>query len=249
LPDHSGMKLGRNSDRTDPRTLAIGKYLATSAPPPPPACDWTAGITGWGMMMNDQVNNCTIVAAAHAIKVWTANNGGVLAVRDTEIAAAYQKWGGYVLNDPVTDTGGIELQVLNSWRHEGLGGHQLLAFAAADRFNLTEIRHCIALFGGVYVGFALPLASRFQDVWDVVPEGGPNTVRGSWGGHCVFVPKYDQDTFTCITWGQLKTVTLPFWEAYCDEAHALLGHDWLNAKPMPSHFNHNQLLADLAGIS
>jgi len=249
VADHSAMKLGRKAIHSDPRTLSIADYIAPTAPAPPAACDWTNGITGWGMMMNDQISNCTVVGAAHAIQVWSANNAGVFTVRDTDIATAYQKWGGYVLGNPITDTGGIELQVLNGWRQEGLGGHKLLAFADPHYLDLTQIRHCIAIFGGVYVGFALPLTSQFQDVWDVVPNAGPNAVKGSWGGHCVFVPKYDQNSFTCITWGALKTVTLPFWNAYCDEAHALLGEDWLNTKGSPSHYDHDQLLADLAAIT
>jgi hypothetical protein len=70
-------------------------------------------------------------------------------------------------------------------------------------------------------------------VWDVAPNGGVNARPGSWGGHCVFVPKYDAQGFTCITWGQPKTMTLAFWKKYCDEAHTLLGQDWLTAKGSP----------------
>ena len=57
--------------------------------------------------------------------------------------------------------------------------------------NIVEIRQSIALFGGVYIGLALPLTAQNQDVWDVVPNGGANAEEGSWGGHCVYVPKYD----------------------------------------------------------
>jgi len=112
----------------------------------------------------------------------------------------------------------------------------------------VEVHQSIALFGGVYIGLALPITAQNQDVWDVVPHGGANAKKGSWGGHCVFVPKYDQNGFTCITWGQLKTMTLAFWKEYCDEAHALLSQDWLTAKGAPNGFNQAQLLADLKAI-
>lgn len=242
------MKLGRAVVKTDPRTLQLGNYLTPAMQPPPPAQDWTNGITGWGMMLNDRISNCTIASAAHAVQVWTANMGGIVAVPDHEILAAYQKWGGYDPANPATDLGGAELDVLNGWKAAGFAGHELLAFAAPDYTNLTEIRHSISMFGGVYAGFDLPLTSQNQDIWDVVPGGNPLAAKGSWGGHCVFIPKYDENGFTCISWGQLKTMTVAFWNAYCDEAHALLGQDWLDDKGLHGGFNKAQLLADLAAI-
>ena len=85
-------------------------------------------------------------------------------------------------------------------------------------------------------------------MWDGVPYGGANSNPGSWGGHCVFVPKYDAKSLTCITWGQLKTMTVAFWNRYCDEAHALLAQDWLTAKGAPNGFDQAQLQADLEAI-
>jgi hypothetical protein len=140
------------------------------------------------------------------------------------------------------------LDVLNNWQKQGFAGNALLAFADPKPANLTEIRQSIAIFGGVYIGLALPLTAQTQDVWDVVPGGGAKAKSGSWGGHCVFVPKYDENGFTCITWGELKTMTLAFWKRYCDEAHTLLGQDWINAKGSPAGFNQAQLLADLKDI-
>jgi hypothetical protein len=82
----------------------------------------------------------------------------------------------------------------------------------------------------------------------VVPGGGADAEKGSWGGHCVFVPKYDANGLTCITWGELKTMTVAFWQAYCDEAHALLSKDWVTAKGAPAGFSLAQLEADLKAI-
>ena len=53
MTDHSMMKLGRKAIKTDSRTLALGRYLKPSLPAPPPAKDWTKGITQWGAMLND----------------------------------------------------------------------------------------------------------------------------------------------------------------------------------------------------
>jgi hypothetical protein len=95
---------------------------------------------------------------------------------------------------------------------------------------------------------SLPITAQKQAVWDVVPNGGDNAKPGSWGGHAVFVPKYDANGFTCITWGELKTMTSAFWSAYVDEAHALLSHDWMASKGAPSGFNLAELKTDLGLI-
>jgi hypothetical protein len=241
-------KLGRRAVKTDTRTLQLGRYLTPALPAPPVACDWTRNITNWGMMLNDSIGDCTIAGCAHAVQVWSANTGGEVSISDGAVMAAYQSWNGYNPADPATDRGGVELDVLTDWRQQGLDGHALLAFVDPAPANLTEIQQSIALFGGVYIGLNLPLTAQKQDLWDIARRGGQNAQPGSWGGHCVFVPKYDQNSFTCITWGGLKTMTVAFWRKYCDEAHTLLGRDWLTAQGSPAGFDLAQLQADLGSI-
>ena len=248
MADHSKMKLGRKAIKTDSRTLAFAKYLTPALPPPPPAADWTKGIASWGMMLNDTLGDCTIAGVGHAVQVWTPNTGAEVTVPDSTIESYYEQWDGYVPGNPNTDNGGVELDVLNDWQKNGFAGHSLVAFADPKPAKLVEIHQSIALFGGVYIGLSLPLTAQKQDVWDVVPKGGANAKPGSWGGHCVYVPRYDQSGFTCITWGQQKTMTLAFWKKYCDEAHTLLGQDWLTAKGSPQGFDQAQLLIDLKAI-
>lgn len=248
MVDHSAMKLGRKAIKTDSRTLALGRYLKPGLRPPPPAADWTKGIPSWGAMLNDKLGDCTIAGAAHAVQVWTANTGRMVTVPDDTIRRYYEKWDGYVPGKPGTDTGGIELDVLNDWRKNGFDGNPLMAFADPKHANLVEVRQSIALFGGVYIGLSLPLTAQTQEVWDVVPGGSAKAKPNSWGGHCVFVPKYDRTGFTCITWGKLQTMTVAFWNKYCDEAHTLLNKDWLAAKGAPSGFDQAQLLTDLKAI-
>jgi hypothetical protein len=255
LPLHEGtrasfepLKLGRRAVKTDTRTLRMSRYLTPELPPPPAACDWTRSISDWGMMLNDRLGDCTIAGCAHAVQVWSANTGGEATISDGAVLDAYVRWNGYNPADPATDRGGMELDVLTDWRQQGLDGHALLGFADPKPSDLTEIQQSIALFGGVYIGLNLPLTARNQKVWDVVRHGGQNTQPGSWGGHCVYVPKYDEHTFTCITWGGLKVMTMAFWKKYCDEAHTLLGRDWLTAQGSPVGFNLDQLQADLGAI-
>ena len=249
MTDHSKMKLGRKAIKTDSRTLAFGDYLTSALPPPPPVADWTKGIANWGMMLNDTLGDCTIAGLGHAVQVWTVNAGSIATIPDPTIQSYYEQWDGYVPGNPSTDNGGVELDVLNDFQKNGFAGHKLLAFVDPKPANLMEIRQSISLFGGVYIGLSLPLTAQSQDVWDVVPKGGANAKQGSWGGHCVYVPKYDANGFTCITWGQPKTMTLAFWKKYCDEAHTLLGQDWLTAKGSPAGFDQAQLQTDLHAIN
>ena len=241
------LKLGRKCVKTDSRTLCLGKYFTGALPAPPATADWTKGIADWGMMLNDQLGDCTIVGCAHGIQDWTANDGTLLTLPDSVVEDYYRRWCGYD-GTPETDLGGIELDVLKSWRKEGLANHTLTAFA--DAHSVLEARQGIHLFGGVYIGVALPNTAQNQDMWDVVPNGGADAREGSWGGHAVFVPKYDADGFTCITWGQQKTMTLAFWKKYVDEVHVLLGADWTGPDgKAPSGFDSAQLQADLAEVT
>ena len=247
MADHSKMRLGRKAIKTDSRTLSLGNYLTSALPPPPAAVDWTKGITSWGMMLNDTLGCCTIAGVGHAIQVFTANTGSTVTVPDPTILSYYEQWDGYVPGSG-EGSGGIELDVLNDWQKSGFAGNSLLAFADPKITRLEEIRQSIAIFGGVYIGLNLPMTAQNQAVWDVVPNGGANAKPGSWSGHCVFVPKYDDNGFTCITWGELQVMTLAFWKEYCDEAHTLLSPDWLSAKGAPSGFDQAQLEADLKAI-
>jgi hypothetical protein len=248
VADHSKMKLGRKAVITDSRTLRLAKYISTGLPAPPPAKDWTKGIVNWGMMLNDKLGCCTIAAAAHAVQVWSANTASEVTVPDAQVLQYYEQWDGYKPSDPSTDSGGVELSVLTNWQKSAFGTHKLIAFADPAYANLEQIRQAINLFGGVYIGVSLPATAQTQTVWDVVPNGGENAKPGSWGGHAVFVPKYDANGFTCITWGELKTMTVAFWNEYVDEAHALLSHDWMARKGSPSGFKLAELKTDLGLI-
>jgi len=248
ITNHAHMKLGRKAIKTDSRTLQLAKYMSAQLPDPPPAKDWTKGIADWGMMLNDQHGCCTIAAAAHAVQIWSANSSAEVTVPDSMVLSYYEKWDGFKPGDPKTDEGGVELDVLNAWQKTAFDKHKLIAFTDVNYLSLAQIRQGINLFGGVYIGVSLPVSAQKQDIWDVVAEDDPDGKPGSWGGHAVFVPKYDAGTFTCITWGALKPMTVAFWEKYVDEAHALLSADWIAAKGSPSGFGLADLKADLGLI-
>ena len=241
------VRLGKRAARFDSRTLKMAKYLPDDLPPAPPAVDFLSGITDWGMMENDQVGDCTIAGCGHAVQVWYAATGSELTLSDSVIVDAYERWCGYVPDNPASDQGGVELDVLNRWREEGLGGEEIVAYMDPDPGDIEHIRKSIQLFGLVYIGLQLPLTAQGQTVWDVVPDAGWQGNPGSWGGHCVVCPEYDEDGLTCITWGKQQKMTWNFWKTYCDESHTILSKVWLDRAPADFHFDN--LMADLAVVA
>ena len=60
---------------------------------------------------------------------------------------------------------------------------------------------------------------------------------------------YDARGVTCVTWGALQQMTWSFWEAYCEEAYAILSNDYLTGKKKtPQGFGLPQLQVDLQDL-
>jgi hypothetical protein len=248
--DHSKLKLGKKPAHHDPRTLQMANYL--ELPAIPATQDWTKkAASNWGMMLNDKLGDCTCAAVGHIIQAWSANaEAKEIVLPDQAILKTYEAVTGYRPDDPSTDRGAVELDVLRYWRKTGVGGYKIDAFVALEPKNHAHIQAAVDLFGGAYIGLALPLSAQTQKVWSV-PPGGPsgNAAPGSWGGHAVVVEAYDAHGLTIITWGQPKRMTWSFWDAYCDEAYACLSELWAGKKPAPSGFNLAALKGDLKQVT
>jgi len=241
--------LGKLPPRRDRRTLKLGRYTKKLAPAPR-ECDRTAKVTNLGMMFNDTVGDCTCAAVGHVIQVWTANQGAQYVVPDTSILELYEDVSGYNPQDPSSDQGAVEIDVLNYWRKHPLVGHSLLAYASIKPQATEEIRQAVYYFGAAYVGVALPLTAQNQSgTWTVTSLKGDGA-PGSWGGHAVPIVAYDQHTVTFITWGSYQKASWNWLWAYLDECYALLGLDWLGTSgKTPDGFDLATLRMDLAEVS
>ena len=249
------LKLGRQAARPDPRTLQLAKYLDTAQLPPIPAsADFVSDVPSWPMYANDQLGDCTCAAAGHMIEAWTYSAGTDRTPQEAAVETMYWETG----NPPAasgtagssTDNGREEIQVLNYWRQTGLGGDTIGAYAAVDPTNHTDMQAAVYLFGGVYLGVALPKTAQTQQVWDVVAHASKHDrAPGSWGGHAVPCHAYDQNTVTVITWGAPLQATWAFNDAYVDEAYAIISNDFLKGSGTTIEgFNLAQLQADLAAV-
>lgn len=247
--DHSAMRLGKAAPKLDPRTLRLTTYLRhDELPEPPKELRLSAKVGKWGMLLNDDLGCCTIAGALHQAQAQNANVGREFDPTDDQVLEGYKRICGYNPDDPNSDAGGVELDVLNAWRKDGIGGHQIVAFVAIDPHDLHQVRSAINIFGGIYTGFALPNSAQNQDVW--TPVRGSRGAPGSWGGHAVPVLDYAGNKFYCVTWGEVKAMTTSFFTKYCDEAYAIVTKDWLDeAGKNPLGLDVDALLRDLKAVT
>ena len=207
------------------------------------------------MMDNDQLGDCTCAAAGHLIMEWTANAQGKWSRPPTSRSSRPTRPS--LATIPTTganDNGAVEIDVLNYWRQSGIAGHKIGAYMALEPSNHSHIMDSVYIFGGCYIGVQLPISAQAQtqnhQPWSVPPGGAIGDGKpGSWGGHAIPVMAYDSRGVTVVTWGALQIMTWSFWEAYCDEAYAILSTDYLTGKKTtPQGFNLTQLQADLADL-
>ncbi|HUC28724.1 MAG TPA: hypothetical protein VMR80_04030 [Candidatus Acidoferrum sp.] len=253
--DPRKLKLGKQAARHDPRTLLLASYVTPALPTPPASFDLTAKVKSWGMMVNDQIGDCTCATAGHLLMEWTANAGKkMFTPTDKQIIAAYSAITGYNPATGANDNGAVEIDVLNYWRQSGIAGHKIGAYVALEPANHIHVMDSVYVFEGCYIGLQLPISAQAQvqnhQPWSV-PPGGPtgDGKPGSWGGHAIPVVAYDARGVTAVTWGALQAMTWTFWEAYCEEAYAILSNDYLDGKKQaPQGFSLQQLQADLGDL-
>jgi hypothetical protein len=182
----------------------------------------------WAMMDNDQIGDCTCAAAGHLIMEWTAAAQSKMATpADKQIVAAYSAITGYNPTTGANDNGAQALDVLNHWRQHGIAGHKIQAYLALKPSNHTHVMDAVWIFGGSYIGIALPKSApaqtSYKQMWSAPASGtSADGTPGSWGRHAFPVVAYHSRSLTVVTWCALQSMTGESWAAYCDEAYAIL---------------------------
>jgi len=200
------------------------------------------------MYANDRLGDCTIAAAAHMIEAWTAaGRGETVEVSESSVLAAFDR---VKIVDPSTgEEGAVELDVLRDWRKHGVDRHRIAAYARVSTRDHELVRSAAWLFGGLYIGLALPLTAQSQRVWDWTGSLSGDAGPGSWGGHAVDVVGYDAGVLTAVTWGRLQELTWSFWDRYVDESYCILSRDFLDGDHAPNGFDLEALKDDLALVT
>ena len=237
--------LGKLEVKPDTRNLQLARYIddAQALPAVPASIDWSQKVAGWPMYGNDTLGDCTCAAVGHMEEAWSANVGAPEVPNEQAVLDLYWATG-------TQDTGRYCLDVLNYWQSTGFdGSEKILAFAQIDPQNRLHLEFACWAFGGVYIGVRLPKSAQAQkDEWALT--SGPDAEPGSWGGHCVNLVDYTEGGPTCVTWGRLMPMGWDFFDAYCDEAYAVISPDFIGANNQaPSGFALDELKADLAQVT
>jgi len=251
---HPNKKLGKRAERRDPRTFKLSRYLIPALPTPPVEAGYIGRIRDWRMLLNDQIGNCVVAAAAHMEMQWTAYSGHPFVPSEQDVLMDYERIGGYDPTDPSTDNGCDMLTALKYWRKRGIAGRKILAYVSVNKYDPQEVAQAIYLFGNVYAGLGLPTTVQDADVWQV-PECGPvgDGSPWSWGGHCVPIVGYslekENSGVDVVSWGQIYPMTWPFIHYYADEFFAVLSEDWIASNGQACNgFNIDQLRTDLKAL-
>ena len=235
--------LGKQPVRYDPRTLRMERYIP-KWPALPSAADWSQGRKHWGNMLNETLGDCTVAAAGHLIMNWTQNASSLVTPTDGDILGAYKAITGYREEDPSSDTGAVELNVLNYWRNVGIAGHKIAGYVKLQLDSL-HLKLAIHLFGGAYTGVLLPKNFERQldagQDWSFDPKYPPDDNSG----HAIPAIAYDQAGVTFLTWGQRQKATWEWVTACLDEAYAVLAPEWVNGPNAPNAFDLAALQNDL----
>ena len=255
-------KLGKLPVRHDHRTALLYSFLDHAAlPEPAPLADWATRLPDdVGMMANDRIGLCTVAGIAHLIQLWTSNAGTLVTISDDDVIATYKaitlKVNGVAYDETTpldasgenpTDTGLCLLDVLTYVRANGIGpdAHgKGLAFVKVNHLDIQEMRIATQLFGGTYVGVALPETSlaHIGTLWG--DASGPTA-----GGHCIATHRVDPMGPSYITWGRRQPATWPWHISCCDEAYAIIAPEWVSGdQPAPSGFAIDKLRTYLAAL-
>ena len=233
------LKLGKAPPKIDPRTLRAARYI--TLPTRPRSVTYGATLK-WPMYSNSQYGDCTIAAKWHMIEAWSHG----YTTTDAKVIAEYMRLSGG------NDDGLVMIDVLNDWRRAN--DHSIVAYA---QVGITEqhISDATYLFGGVYLGVALPayIGERMQRghwEWSLPTAADQGSqIPNSWGGHCVNVVGYSTRGVQLVTWGRRIRCSWSFLEEFADEAFAVISPYWFEKTGKDRHgFNQTQLLTDLAAI-
>ena len=248
--NHPYLKLGLRKRKPETKTCKLANYFSSTLPAAPASVDWQAKAEDEIQLFeNDKIGDCAVAGFFHYLETQSANAGDLVQYTDQDAEALYSAAGGYNPAIPDTDNGLVLVDFLNYLMTTGYKGNRIVAHAEVNFRNPAELKVAEFLFGGLYWGFNLPLATQnMGSIWDTPSPGNPDSaVAGSWGGHCVNSTAYDATGQHVVTsWGSRITVTPAFIAAYADECHVIVTNQWFTTSGLsPSGFNLSQLIADL----
>ena len=241
MANHAHMQIGCLPSLRDRRTLRLANYSRPGLAPPPPKRLWSPPVKIWGVGGNDHYGNCVPVTAAHMILSFRANDANDTTPLPDEAIVKLSRQMGALHGYNILDR-------LKYWHKTGMWGITIEGYAAVDLEQETLTKNAIDEFGAADIALDLPNSWKYDDVWDI--GRGPGYRPGTWGGHSVPLVDYDEETATCVTWGELKKITWPALYAYSPERWAVICSAWTGRdQKTPSGFDLDALRADIASLA
>lgn len=241
-------KYGRKPAVKTPRVLRSMQFMSAALDqfgPAPAACnDYLSAVkVPWGMMLNDQIGDCTCADSGHTLMLRTANASSIIIPSDADIEKLYEQFGYDPSNSEATDNGVTEVAMCDFLVSTGFLGHKASAVGSVDYTNLDHIKWTVQLFGHCRIGLNLPAYAEDQFMdgkpWDV-SSFGDHTVMG----HDVPVVDFKGNTLYVITWGKVQPITIAAYQAWCEEAHSEVWPDFVRSQgTAPSGFDLADLIA------
>lgn len=225
------LKLGRKKRAFNPKIPHMSALLMRDVAQTylPPSVNYApASISNFGMMLNDQIGDCSCAGYYHALQVWSLCSGRCEYTQpDQFVLNLYEQVSGFNPAKPESDQGCVLQNVLTYLLNEGAptdsGPHKIDAFFEVDPRNLQDVKRTIYECGVAYIGFEVPsslLASLPPPVWN--PDTSPIE-----GGHCVILTGYDDNGFDVISWGSKYRMSNAFFTRYVDEVYGIADKEWI----------------------
>ena len=208
-------------------------------PAAPVKCTYSLNVD-YPMADNNRLGCCVVAGHIHLTQAVTQENGGAYNYPgDAATQEEYFKLTGGA------DTGLVESTFLQAAKNSPILGSQIDSFGVLDPKNVDEIKSAIYVFGGAFLGVALPQSAQdqFPGTWSVVPNS-PIV-----GGHCVVAIGYDAQFVYIVTWGQVIRCTWEWFTAYVDEAYAIIYTEEVQKNRGPlEQLDITRLRADIASL-
>ena len=239
MPDFRDFRLGRLPH--DPDALAAAPHILSpryAAMLPPTTLDLSGLDYRPRMFGNDMLPDCSAAGLANGMIAQGALFGVEPAIQDGLVPAFYADCVGVppTFEDMAATEGAVLLDVLQRQARGGFDVGQpapLFGFAGTVPTDRVSIAHCMAAFGGCYVG--VDLYERDLEGAEILDDDGVQPPGAFQGGHCMWLWDYlrldDRATGRAATWGVLQPFTWRWLAARIREAHGIWWRQLMPAMP------------------
>jgi hypothetical protein len=204
------LKLGRLPGHIPVGLKDLRYYVAGPLPAAPASVPLPVNVT-WGMLGNDQYEDCGVAGHEHGLMAaaQAAHDDETFPSQDQAIQYYLTYTGGQ-------DTGVVLADFLAYVRKNGYYGHTLSAYAPLTTNDIPALQFAIYAFGYAYTGISVT-QQMLNDFQGGVPWTMGSLAGSQLGDHCVPVIAYDSLYLYAITWGAIQAIAYPAWHSMADE--------------------------------